>query len=361
MLKPVDDARMFEKMGQTLAETGQYEIHILGFPCFKSHYYPDIHFHHSVAFKRLSLYRLAAPFRILKKTLEINPAMLVITTHELLTVAVIIKMLKATTVIYDVRENFFRNILYLPTFPLLLRPFLASYVRIKEITFSLFVNWFILSEKGYKDEMPFVRKKCTVIENKVKRSSIQEPIKSDREKIELLFSGTLAESTGVFNAISLATQLHRLDSRIRLRIIGYCARGETLSRIRSLIDKDYIQLEGGDTLVPHDEIMEHIARADFGIIAYPPNQSTKNTVPTKLFEYLGSHLPFLLINHQPWVSRCEPYSAAIPFDPDSLDTNHLLERMMNGRFYTQCPGVEIFWEPEGERLADLFGRIGSRQ
>ena len=34
---------------------------------------------------------------------------------------------------------------------------------------------------------------------------------------------------------------------------------------------------------------------------------------------MGYRLPILLIDHAPWVERCAgPYSAAIPFQPDSI-------------------------------------------
>lgn len=355
MLKPVDDARMFEKMGQALADTGLYEVHIIGFPSDKPRAYPHLTLHPLQRFPRLGLQRILAPLRIFRKIREIDPGILIVTTHELLFSAVALKMMNKTSIVYDIRENYFRNILFLPSFPLVLRPFLAVWVRAWEKILSPFVDRMIVSEKGYLKELPFTASETVVIENKVKRHTIAPRVPTHpRNGMKLIFSGTLAESTGVFTAIQLATTLHESDPDLTLTIIGYCAQRETLQRIKELTDgRDFIRLEGGDRLVPHDEIMSAIASADFGIIAYPPNPSTRNTVPTKLYEYLGSQLPILLINHPPWMELCAPYAAALIFDPRFIKSETLLPQMRTPRFYTSPPGDDVFWEPEGRKLVAL--------
>ena len=38
VLKPVDDSRMYEKIGLTLAESGRYDVHVIG--CAERKLYP---------------------------------------------------------------------------------------------------------------------------------------------------------------------------------------------------------------------------------------------------------------------------------------------------------------------------------
>src|SRR5690606_20204033 len=351
---------MFEKIGQTLADTGDYEVHIIGYPSEKSHDYPNVHLHLAKRFPRLGLQRILEPFRIFQKIRELDPDILMITTHELLFAAVTFKMMRKASIIYDIRENYFRNILFLPSFPLVVRPFLALWVRAWEKILSPFVEYIIVSEKGYLKELPFTGNKTVVIENKVKRSAIAPPIETTgRSGLRLLFSGTLAESTGVFTAIHMAETLHQSDPNVSLIIIGYCAQRETLQQIKSLTDnRDFITLVGGDHLVPHDEIMSAIAKADAGIIAYPPNPSTRNTVPTKLYEYLGAKLPIVLINHPPWMELCAPYPAAVIFDPRFIKPDILLPQLKETDFYATSPGEEVFWELEGKKLVALVEGVG---
>lgn len=355
MLKPVDDTRMFEKMALSLAVTGQYEIHIIGYPSRETRQHPAVHFHPSRTFNRLSPYRLFIPFLSFAKAVRLRPSLVIITTHELLMFAWLLKLTKRCKIVYDVRENYLRNILFLSTFPLIVRPFLAIYVRIKEILNTPFISRFILSDSGYQDELTFMKKKSVVIENKVKKSAIRKahPLGSNALHIRLLFSGTLATSTGVFTAIDLARQLHEIDQRISLEIIGYCPKPDVMLQIKSAIENiGFIHLTGGDQLVPHETIMEAIGRSHFGIICYPPNPSTRNTIPTKLFEYMGSNLPILLINYAYWVEQCRPFSAAIPFDPKSIEPRQLLEEMLTKSFYQNEPGPDIYWESEAGRFVD---------
>src|SRR5690606_36479893 len=121
-----------------------------------------------------------------------------------------------------------RNILYTNAFPLLLRPFVAAYVRVKELICSPFINTFLLAEEGYRDELSFTHGKERVIENKSR--SITRTRQKDNE-IRLLFSGTLNESTGVFSAVDLVKRLHQAAPRIRLIIAGYCALPQTYEQL----------------------------------------------------------------------------------------------------------------------------------
>jgi hypothetical protein len=364
VLKPVNDTRMFEKMAQSLADTGHYDIHILGYPSRTITPHPHIYFYSSQPFRRLSPYRLLIPYFSFVKAKQLEPDIVIITTHELLLFAWLLKMTRGCKIVYDVQENYLRNILYLSTFPWIFRPFMAIYVRLKEIISTSFIDHFILSDVGYQDELTFTKKKRVVIENKVKKSSVQKahPFKSSDPHIKLLFSGTLAKSTGVFTAIELAKKLHELDSRIKLKIIGHCLKEDVWQKIKSSIKElPFVEVVGGDQLVPHEMIMESIGQSHFGIIAYPPNPSTQNTMPTKLFEYIGAHLPILLINHTLWEDYCKIYPAAIRFQPHEYDAADLLSRMVTTSFYATAPGENILWEGEARKLIALIARLNANQ
>lgn len=355
---------MFEKIGQSLANTGQCNIHILGYPSRNITHHPNICFCPSRSFRRLSLYRLLIPYLFFIKARKVNPHVVIITTHELLLFAWLLKVTCRARIIYDVQENYFRNILYLSTFPLIIRPLLAMYVRLKEMINAPFISHFILSDVGYQNELPFTKNKCIVIENKVKKSLVRKarPLEPTVRHIRLLFSGTLAKSTGVFTAIDLAKKLHELDSRISLKIIGLCLKEDVWQKIKSSIkDSTFIEVVGGDQLVPHEMIMEAIGTSHFGIIAYPPNPSTQNTMPTKLFEYIGSHLPILLISNASWIDRCKSYPAAIPFHPDQYNAVELLNKMINTSFYSSPAREDIFWEGEAQKLMALIDNLSTTE
>jgi glycosyltransferase involved in cell wall biosynthesis len=348
VLKPVNDTRMFEKIGLSLDETKKFEVHIIGFEaCSPSE--SNIHFHHLNFFKRLSLKRIYAPWTILKKILSIQPSIIIITTHELLIISLLAKVFTGSKIIYDIQENYYRNILHTKTFPFGIRTLLAICIRTKEKLTAPFIDHFFLAEKGYETEFTFPGNRKTVLENKVKRPSLPQ-IKKQKEIETLLFTGTLAESTGVFIAIEVCIKLNKLNDRIKLIIIGYCALEEQLTKIKTIVQQhDFITLIGGERLVSHSEILEQIKNANAGIISYPPNPSTTNSIPTKLFEYLGYKLPILLIRHTTWEIYCKPYNAAVVFDYPDFQAKSILSQLNNQNFYPVEP-TDIYWENEQQRL-----------
>ena len=359
VLKPVDDSRMYEKIGLTLAESGGFHVHVIGCASGKSKN-DNVTQHPFRSFKRISLGRLLAPWRILFTTLRLNPDIFIFSTHELLYVAMFLKMRRKCRVIYDVQENYYWNILYTTAFPLLLRPFVALYVRGKEALSAKYIDHFLLAEKGYEQELRFPGNRYTVIENKVRieESEIKLPAEFEtRKKINLIFSGTLAETTGVFTAIELAVKLHVIDDRFRMTIIGFCSQPNVLEKIRLLIKpRPFIQLIVRDRPVPHAEIFKHLHLADFGLVTYQINPSTMNSIPTKLYEYLGFHLPILLVNHKPWVEYCQPCNAAVVFDPADYDASALYQQMMGRSFYATGPSG-VYWDSEVPKLLALVNTM----
>lgn len=355
VLKPIDDTRMYGKMGQSLAETGKFDVHIFGYPSSRSIPTETIQVYASESFRRLSIDRLLQPWRLIGNIVKLTPDLLIITTHELLLMAMLVKLFTRCDVLYDLQENYYRNIRYTNAYPKLLRPILAVYVRLKEIILAPAVDYFILAEKGYSEELPFLKKKYIVLENKLRKPSGKYSKKSSADQnIHLLFSGTLAESTGVFEAIDLARSLYAQEPRIRLTIIGYSSQAGTLNKIKRITEQhNYISLISGDMLIPHTDIIKEILQSDFGIISYPPNKSTENCIPTKLYEYTGCKLPILLVNHAPWVERCDAYTACIPIDFKNPDVVAILREMQNKQFYPAAPG-DVFWEDEAGKLINLI-------
>ena len=359
LLKPVNDTRMFEKLGVSLAR--EYDVHVIGYEGQTAVAVPSISLHPLRPFRRIGLRRLLRVFTVLRTVLRLRPALLIICTHELLWISLVAKVLTGCRVIYDVRENYALNILHGPTFTPMLRPLAAGYVRAKEWLSRAWVSFYFLAEAGYEKEIDFPGQRKVVLENKVRSpqtDGLRRERKSDaRDTIHLLFTGTLAETTGVFIAVDVAAKLHALDPKIRLLITGYCAHADTFLKLKdALIDKPFVTLQGGDRLVPHTAILESIQAADFGIISYPPNPSTINSIPTKLYEYLAYQLPMLLIDHPAWVARCAPYGAAVAFDPENFDAGSVLQALRTRIFYT-APPRGIYWEEEENQLLKAVGHV----
>lgn len=332
VLKPVDDTRMFEKIAVTLASHGDLEVHVIGSRSALPPTDQRISFYALPSFKRFGIERLLSRLRVLRIVFQLKPAIFIATTHELLGVAVFARIFLGTKVIYDVQENYWRNLVYGKTLPWGVSHLAATAIRLKEIVSALFIQHFILAETCYAKELNFIGRRYTIIENKARKPSTTREVLGGKRN--LLFSGTLAESTGVFRAIDIASRLHALDPKFTLTIIGYAADSKVFSRIiQAIAGKPYITLIGGNELVPHTIILQHIDQADFGIICYVPNKATAGKMPTKLYEYLAHRLPFLLCPHKPSEGLAAKSKAAVVLPDNEVGFEKLIARMDATPFY----------------------------
>ena len=112
VLKPVDDTRMFEKFGISLSDSGNYKVVIIGYPSIVKPAYPNIDFIPLNPFKRLSIGRILAPFQVYSKLYKVKHDILIVNTHELLIVALLNRIIFGGKIVYDIQENYYRNILF---------------------------------------------------------------------------------------------------------------------------------------------------------------------------------------------------------------------------------------------------------
>ncbi len=361
LLKPIDDTRMFEKFGLSMAETNKYDINIIGFESKNARTANHITTHSLGNFSRASLTRFFKPWKVLKFLIKVKPHIYIVNTHDLLTVSLIYKILFGGIFIYDIRENYKKNILNTNVFNKGLRPFIAVWVRLKEWLSKPLIKHYILAEKVYQKQLPFIGQRFTLLENKYKplpdeRTAYRNP---EPSTINLVFTGTISEGNGVFDAIEITKQLHNLNNKVKLRIVGYCALKQDLLKLREAIENlDYIELNGGDHLVPHLEIIEAIEKADFGFVLKKPNNGVNDDkLLTRLFEYTANELPIIALDNPTWVEFCAKFDAAIHVNPIDFNPEEVLKKMQNKPFYTKGDTKTSLWSTEAPKLTRLIDSL----
>lgn len=353
LLKPVNDTRMFEKLGLSMSQTNKYDINIIGFSAKKNKKYPNIRFYPIFKFKRRSFARIIAPVLYFRILLKVKPKIIIVNSHDLLIITVIYKIFSGSKLIYDIQENYFRNIVFNDVFPERIKYAIGWYVRFKERLCLLLTDHCFIAENGYLKEMPYLKKKRhTILLNKYKEMSFNQNSKRHSpEKLTILFSGTLSDNYGIFNCIDFIEHLHQYDNRINLLITGYCAFAPAYSKLKDRIrSKPYIKLVGGDRLVPHEEIIGAVFSSDFGIINYKINPSTENCFPTKLYEYTACGLPVLVQHYDPWANFIIKHNAGIKVDFIHCDYEALIKKMLSMQFYLHGIPEESFWKSEEYKL-----------
>lgn len=359
ILKPVDDTRLYEKIGLSLDQTNKYEINIIGFSTKNTSKPENIIWHGLGTFTRWSCKRLLAQLKCFKIILKVKPEIIIFNTPELLIVMILNRILFGRKIIYDVLENYRKNILHTTTYPGWIRPFLAYAVRSMERLSRPFIDHYFLAEKSYTNELGFTRNKHTVIVNKFK--SMVSPhnwVKGTNKNIQLLYSGTIAENYGIFEAITLADNLYRIDNKVQLLIIGYCAQSSVLKQIRAKItDKPHITLVGGDQPVPHQTIITAIKSSSFAVLPYQKNPSTDSCFPTKIYEYMAHQLPMIISNNPYWIDFCQPYNACISVNFNQLDPAAVLTAIKTQPFYMPEMPMDIYWESEEAKMLEAIAKL----
>lgn len=357
-LKPADEPRMYQKIGQSLVKCFSAQVLIAGRTPVQqatphNRYITFLPFFHA---KRISFKRLMQPFLFFFQVLKKRPAMLIVHTHELLWTALLSRIfIPGIRIVYDIQENYYANLIYANYYCGFLKYLLAGYVRFKEKCCAPFIHHFFLAEQCYIRELSFINKRYTVLENKAcnppDTNLSASKNKLSKHKLVLLFSGTLAEQTGLFQAIDFAIKLHALKPEVQLRIIGNCHIAETYRKAKQICEQyPFISWEGNRYFVSHKKITEAIYDSDFGLISYLPLPHLVNKVPSKFYEYAAARLPVVMQQAPLWNKLCNSCHAGICINYHNFDAGDTLAKMQNTHFYTGGSYDNLYWESEVPKL-----------
>lgn len=358
VLKPSDDPRMYKKIGQTLAEHG-FEVHTIGSMSTSRKVDRDVTEHGVFLFGRISLGRFFAFFPFFRTLHRLKPDLLIVCTFELLPAACLYKFLYRKKLIYDIQENYFRNILHTKIFPWFLKFPLALLVRMKEFVSIPFMNGFIFAEHCYEREMSFIPKsKSIILENTFKGERPITVSKTWRRMLHFLYSGTVSEHYGIREAFLFIEKLHAIDPEVSLTVIGACSIPTLFEELRKTANTcTFIDFRVQQGPVSHEAILEAVRQADAGLLPYHQSIATAPRVPTKMFEYMAHTLPMVVQENSFWEELCTPHKAALFIDFKNFDEKNLLAELKTTVFYPNGAPEQAFWSKEKTLLTDLISRV----
>lgn len=352
VLKPVDDPRMYEKIGLSLQQTNIYDVNIIGFRAKNIPNNSAINFYPCFSFGRKSISRLIAPFTFLYYLIKIRPQLVMVSTYELLPAALFYRFVSGAHLIYDIQENYALNALSnrnsdLPA------SVLAGYIRYLEKAAQPMISLNILAETGYAKEISYLtntltvlnrfqRKVCTPAVAKKEQISAQKPLR-------LLFSGTISPDYGLWQSIGLVNKLAKIFPLLKAKYIGRVPDQYLLNKLLNIKSEAFV-FEVGTEPVPHKAILREMSTADFGIVAHQPTMSIQNCFPTRIYELMHFRIPILLQDHSPWVAYCQQWDSCIPLDFNHYDIDLVASRMMMLKFYSKGTPDDIYWESEEKKL-----------
>lgn len=346
LLKPVDEPRMYEKLGRSLAQTYKYDVNIIGFKSKNLPEDPLLTFWPIFNFRRISPGRLLAPIRFFKKLLQVKPKLIIASGTDLLLVSGLYKILFGCLIINDLQENYYRNIIWSHHQPSLLRKLRAAYVRWQELLIDRIIIQYTLAERTYLIECSFITKPTLVLENKACRPQEGRLAKKEKgDSLQLVYTGTIAASYGIFDALLLADTIQKLIPATTLTLCGHCPSDSVHKKLlHKARTRPWLILQISSTPLPHTSILRALQQADFSLVAYQLNPANENCMPTRIWEALAWQTPMILRSEHPWISLVEQYQAGFAIDYLNPDPEVLLKKLLHTNYYTQPLPAEIYWE-----------------
>ena len=377
VLKPVDDTRMRGKFAETLLSRPNTQVHVAGRGTQENKNgsaleAQGIYQHPIFSGSRLSLGRLAAQINYWRLLQKVTPSVVIVHAPELLPLTMLWQRFAAgRKFIYDIRENYALNVSTQRVYQGITRRWLAAGLRWVETLAARRAAGIILAEASYAHELPFVQTpapgRVIVLENKYQAArSEQLPTQPlmlplPENPLQLLFSGTISEINGVWEAIALAEQLHHAwPGGAHLTIVGFCQQPALLRQLEEKVaqNRPWLTLIGGTEPVPHARIVAAIQESHVGLLPYRPHPSTERCRPTKLFEYLAHGLPVISSPNCLWQELLQKYRAGLQLDfVGHADGPALVTQLRSSNFYPLGTPTEVLWAGEGKKLRLLLDSL----
>ncbi|MCS7004829.1 MAG: hypothetical protein NZM38_05835 [Cytophagales bacterium] len=346
VLKPVTDTRVAEKLAPLFFPKA--EVHIFGRIISFEKKFPFV-FHDAGIKTRAFRSRWRAQIAFVKTLVRLNPTIVVVGAIELLWIAFCLKKILGFYLIYDIRENYRRNVRYQNIYPILSKPLLLIWIWITEALSVLFVNEYWLAEVGYEQELSFFKKKSyKIVENKFAIYhffySPKVPI-SFKEKPIITFAivGTLSETFGTMRAIRFFEEYSRYFAA-RLFITGMAASKNIYEQVMKLSSQINVILNVSEIPISHGVILQTMCSSDIVMLPYMPNKSTQNCIPTKLYECLALGIPMLLSENLLWEKLIIPHSAGIFTNFLPSDVKNVHQKIIETVFYPKGFVKEAYFD-----------------
>lgn len=359
------------KFAETLLSRPTTQVHVAGratskeWDCQLAEGLPRIGHHGIFWGSRLSLNRLAAQWRYWRLLRVLRPTVVIVHAPELLPLTLLWQRLATgRKFIYDIRENYALNVSTQRVYRGLARRALAAGLRWVESLAARKAAGIILAEASYADELPFLQQlpaaRVVVLENKYQPApgELLPPkpaqLPAANAPLRLLYSGTVSELNGVWEAVALTEQLrHAWPGGAQLTMVGFCQQPALLKQLAHTVAQNptWLTLIGGAEPVPHARIVAEISRSHLGLLAYRPHRSTERCRPTKLFEYLAHGLPVISSPNVLWLEVLRRHGAGLPLDfARPIDGPALVAQLQNTTFYPNGAPADALWAEEGKKL-----------
>ncbi len=286
---------------------------------------------------------------------------------ELLPLGMLLKLIKGKKVIYDVHEDYSKQMLS----KLYLRKSLGKrvglLVKIIEYFSSKTFDAIITATDDILKNFSHHKRALSVRNFPIVSNFSTEGEKKNNEKelFSLIYIGGLERIRGLTQMIKALEHLDS-DAQLKLTLYGVFYPLDYEHKLRSLKGFTKVEYLGW---AKADKIPNLLKKHDVGIVCFLPEPNHLNAMPNKIFEYMAAGLPIIASNFLLWKEIVEGNRCGICVDP--LDPEKIAEAI---KYLMEHPGLreemgekgrravaeKYNWEKEGKKLLDLYAQLLDR-
>ncbi|MDW8302527.1 MAG: glycosyltransferase [Bacteroidia bacterium] len=303
-MNPPLHPRIFYKHSLSLQKAG-YQVQVIGLnstPEQVEYFQNDIHCLALPHFDRSNFYaRYQRRRKIQNIILSDKPDIVHLHTPELLPICAALKK-QGIKVIYDVHENYAKNIRFAKYYPQYLKPFLLQYLRYCQSFVHKYVDAVIYAEQSYDNYLQFKSDRVFYVLNAYQPI---EPAKSyelnfnpDTYELILLYTGNIAKEWGILNALKTWKLLQkRYKTALVIAGSGIFTDIPIHSDIYVYPHQNYLPYEHIVRLLTE---MGKVKEKVLGLMLYEPLPNIMECLPTKWFEFVYYRIPILYTANTYW-------------------------------------------------------------
>ncbi len=358
---PASDPRIFHKQAKTLINAG-YDVSLIA-QHEENIIVDGIKITALPKTKNRLQRMLRLPLRALLLSLKNKADVYHFHDPELIPVGVVLKIL-GKKIIYDVHEDYAKQILSKEYLPRITKNSIAIFFNILDHIFSSFFDGIVTATDDILKNFSSHKKAISLrnfplISNYL---NIDRNSNSKKNVFDLIYSGVIVARRGI-NQIVKALELIDSKKQLKLTLCGKFNPPEYAEEVESLERFEKVEYLGW---VDPYAIPKLLRRSEIGIVNFLPEPNHIRSMPNKLFEYMEASLPVIASNFPLWKKIVEGNKCGVCVDPlkpkdiakaiDYLIEQPKLRKEMgeNGR---NAVLEKYNWEKESEKLINLYGEL----